>query len=60
MMKNTNYYKHLSQSENELIRKTLELDYESQTTKFIKVTREYMEELEITKENLLNKTVQQL
>ena len=54
------FAKHLLQSENKLVRQIADLDYANKTTKFIKTTQKYMEEIKINKEDLLIKTPQQI
>ena len=54
------FVKHLLQSENKLLRNIAEIDYNNKTTKLIGTTHKYMEELGITKGDLLNKTNKQL
>ena len=48
------FYKHLMESENELIRKIIEVDEANEITKFMKTTKEYLRDLHINKEFLRN------
>ena len=54
------FAKHLLQSENKLIRDIAELDFNNNMTKFFKTACKYMEDLQISKDDLINKTNQQL
>ena len=54
------FMKHLLTSENKLLKEIAQKDITSKTTKFSKITQKYMDQLNINKNQLMNKTDQQI
>ena len=55
-----NFMKHILSSGNDMLREIAEMDFQNKLTKFTKTTQKYMNEINISKNSLLNKTNTQI